>query len=796
MEQSVAFCAHCQEPCVDDVYHNSVSQVFCCLGCREVHAILSQAGLTGVYSIPDSPLPKANSKNHSRDILKDPALVKDLLDLSSEKLHRIRLKLPAIRCAACLWLLEKLGVLLPGILQSRLNFGKQELSLAWDPLVTDLFSIVSLLDRLGYPPDLNMGHNKSSANREYKTGMLEIGVAGFCFGNIMLLAFPEYLSRLSSETVDPALASFFLLLQTGLSLPVMALALKTWGKVFFRPLPYQSLDLPIIIGILVIYLVSMYQILWMGISGYLDSLSGLVFFLLLGRRVQEISYDRLIFDRDYQDWLPLGVDVISGTQIQATPVSKVVVGDKIRIQHQAILPCDATLVSHEALFDFSFITGEQEPVPLNKDALVFAGAKVLSSQAEFLVHKAVSQSYLSSIWSENQKQKAKTIGMQDSIAKNFSPALILLATLGFVFWLPEGFGKAIMVFSSVLIVACPCALALATPIGLGLGVRKLASLGLFLRDTNALEQLLKVRSCVLDKTGTLTQALGSEIEVIYGKISADTGPVFRSLAQCSSHPLSRRIVDWLKDYPELEVQNFIEVPGSGISGLINSQTATLGALNFVNPTASSRFPEGSLMLQHGDTEIVIQFKPLLRPGILRMLQSLSAKFPIYLLSGDRVSQAKVFSGVFSEDRIFMSQTPIMKREFVNRLTQTGNSPLVIGDGLNDTGAFAESQCSLAVIEKSGSLFPTADGIIASEMLHYLPQMLNLAQKHHLIIRTSLFISLFYNIIGLSFALSGLLEPVVCAILMPVSSLSVAIFSAILSSIFYKRVQVPWKFLSS
>jgi len=448
------------------------------------------------------------------------------------------------------------------------------------------------------------------------------------------------------------------------------------------------------------------------------------------------------------------------------------------------------------LFDFSFITGEQEPVPLKKDSQVFAGAKILSSYSEFYVKKTVSQSYLSSIWSENQKQTTEEMGIQESIAQNFSPALLVLAVSGFLFWLPTGWNEALMVFSAVLIVACPCALALATPIGLGLGVRKLASLGLFLRDTRALEQLIQIRSCIFDKTGTLTQALGSEIEIIYGQPDSDAKAAFRSLAACSSHPLSRRISEWLKDYPQLEVLDFVEISGSGISGTVNSLSVALGTVDFVKPQSRELFPNGSLMMKYGENEVVLQFKPLLRPGILQMLKDLSSSLPIYMLSGDRSSQARVFTSVFEEQNILMSQTPAMKREFVQKLNQDGYKPLVIGDGLNDTGAFAESCCSLAVIEKSGSLFPTADGILASEMLYYLPQMLNLAHKHHLIIKASLFISFLYNLVGLSFALSGLLEPVVCAILMPLSSLSVAIFSAILSSVFTKQVQVPWKFHSS
>lgn len=503
-------CHHCGEPCTDTKYIKT-DKSFCCHGCLFVHDLLIESGLNQFYDLVVHPGTRMRSPSSQQnwEYLDDPLLQRRLLDFSDAATNRITLHIPAIHCVACVWLLESLFRLNPGIGSSRVNFARREVAIQYSPSKVRLSELVRLLTSVGYEPVLTLGElEKSKSDPARKRQWLQLGIAGFAFGNIMLFSIPTYLGL--DGLTGTYFQRLFGYLSLFLALPVFIYSACDYWRAAAHSLKHRvlTLDVPIAVGIAALFFQSAFEIFSGRGGGYLDSLAGLIFFLLCGRVFQRVSNDRIIFDRDYKSFFPLAVIKKLPGGEQSSSISELAVGDHLILRNGELIPADAWLVAGSACIDYSFVTGESEHVEKEIGDYLFAGGQQIGGAIEVETLKPVSQSYLTSLWNHEtfQKQRDHNLNtLTNRYSRRFTRIVLTVAIGAALFWILNGdASRGLKAFISVLIVACPCALALAAPFALGSAQRLLARIGVFLKSGLVLERLAQLDSIVFDKTGTLT----------------------------------------------------------------------------------------------------------------------------------------------------------------------------------------------------------------------------------------------------------------------------------------------------
>ena len=419
-------CAHCGEQCDrDHIVRNDL--YFCCEGCKTVYDLLSEHNLCGYYSMD---VPEVISLKHLAHksmerfaFLDDSAIVDSLLEYQLDGKAQVTLKLPSVHCASCVWLLEKLPFINPGIIRSRLQLAGKSITIYYDKEKTSLRSIIELLTMLGYEPELSMATvQKEGQVNSNRTMYIRLAIAGFAFGNTMLFSLPGYFD----EGMN-LMASHFSLLFSGLnlffSLPVILYSALPFFKNAFAGVRSKTmnLDIPIAMGIIALYGRSLYEIFSNSGPGFMDSFTGLVFFLLIGRLFQKKSFDALEFDRDHSSFIPLQCTVLEGEKEISKPVSSINIGDALIIHNQEIIPADSKLLSAIGHIDYSFITGESTPVELIKGGMIYAGARVLGPTLKVEVKREVSRSALLRMWNAEpvSKSESKLLHVSSVFAKYF-----------------------------------------------------------------------------------------------------------------------------------------------------------------------------------------------------------------------------------------------------------------------------------------------------------------------------------------------------------------------------------------
>ena len=787
--QSANVCYHCGEWCGSHGLRK-LDKLFCCHGCQTVYELLVENGLTQFYELDARPGVRVAQ---TPAVLKwryldDPVISRKLLDFSDQDVSRVTLRVPAIHCLGCVWLLENLYRLHPGIGRSRVNFLRKEVSITFTHGRIPLSELARLLASLGYEPELTLADTERhatdpSAKRRY----LQIGVAGFAFGNIMLLSFPSYFGiEAGSERELKGMLAWAAL---ALAVPVLVYSAADYFRSALVALKQRvvTIEVPIAVGLVALFGQSAFEILSDRGAGYLDSLAGLVFFLLCGKLFQSKTFDRLAFDRDFRCFFPLSVMRVADGVEEVVPLAVLRIGDRLRVRHGELIPADARLVHGAALLDYSFVTGESEPVARKENDHLYAGGQQVGGMIEIEVVKAVSQSYLTSVWSQEAFQKPTPNGLEtvtNRFSRRFTWIVITVAFGSALFWSLSDPAKGLRSFTAVLIVACPCALALAAPFALGSAQRWLARRGVFLKDTHVIERLAKVNTVVLDKTGTLTIPGAQGVSFQGERLSAQEARLVHALARVSTHPLSRRIRETLECFGEpLEIGSFIELPGSGIRGEVEGHWICLGSpawlreLNIDSPEVSAR--EGTSVCLAIDGRLRGQFvlEGSLRPEIAQLAQELNAGYEVALLSGDNERERDRFRELFGERvSLHFNQGPGDKLEFIRSLQQQSRTVMMVRDGLNDAGALRQSDVGVAVVEQVGIFSPASDVILDAGMVKRLGAILKFSRAAVRIVRASFLISSLYNVLGISIAARGLLSPIICAILMPLSSVSVVVFA--------------------
>jgi len=781
---STTTCHHCGTHCETASIRNG-DKSFCCQGCRAIYELFTESGNAGYYEgrAMDTELEKYG-------FLDNYEIARQLINFSSPGVSHVTLNLPSVHCSSCVYVLENLPQVHEGVIRLTLNFSEKKASIYYDPELLSLRQLASLLDSIGYAPNFDV-KQEDTQKKASRSLALKIGIAGFCFGNIMLLSFPAYLGMEAADLDQ--FGPFFRGLMLLLAIPAVVYSGRDYLTQAFRSLisDHIHIDVPIALGIVTLFLRSSYEIISQTGEGYMDSLTGLIFFLLIGRWFQQKAYRHLSFERDYKSYFPLAVlkEVDSGEFI-TIPVGEIEANHILHIRHNEIIPADSILLSDQASVDYSFVTGENRLTNLQSGDFLYAGGRQMGPAIRVRATKACSQSYLTQLWNNpafsTEKNSYQNL-MINKVSRYFTWIVIFIAVAAGIYWYTADSSRIWEVVSAILIVACPCALALATPFTNGNTLRIFGRNHLYLRNADTAEQLGKVDVIVFDKTGTLTSTLDAATAFTGKPLNLEEKIWIGTLAAQSTHPLSRRIAENLLERQEKDmISSFSEEPGKGIEGWVANHLIRLGAEKWITGESAN---SGQVAVEI-DNELrgYFTFSSRMRPGLQQNLNELAKIYPLIVLSGDNAHERSWLSKILPPGtEMHFNMSPFEKLSFVKKLQDANRNVLMLGDGLNDAGALQQSDVGFAVTEDVSQFSPASDGILEGNKLIALPRFMKFSKWSHGIILASFILSFLYNTAGLSLAVGGLLTPVLAAILMPVSSISVVAFTTLSGNYLAKKI---------
>lgn len=785
-------CFHCGNSCSHTKIHFE-EKVFCCNGCKSVYELLEKNGLCEYYSLNEKPSLEA-IKIHDRNkfaFLDNETISHKLIQFQNESICNTIFYIPKIHCSSCLWILENLSKLNTGIVHSTVNFEKKEVFIQFSKSNTNLREVVETLDSVGYEPHLSLDDVSNKYTTTDKSVILKLVIAGFCFGNIMMISFADYLAN--QNEVEGKLKIYFQAISLILSIPVIVYAAQEFFITAWKGIKnkYINIDLPVSIAILITFGRSMYDIFILNEMGYLDSMSGIVFFMLIGRWFQSRTYSQLSFDRDYKSFFPIAVLKKNNNSWINLEVSDLKQDDIIKVKHNEIIPVDSILQKGEALIDYNFITGESLPVKVKTGDVIYAGGKQLNSSIELLVSKSVSQSYLTSLWNKYSKQKDESIKQDDYdiVGKYFTYIVLLVSFCSGVYWISQhNITYALNSITTTLIVACPCALLLTKNFTHGRILNILSKYKIYFRNASVLEKLAHINHIIFDKTGTLTYSNLNEIKYVGKELSDEEKSMISSLVLQSNHPLSKSLVQKIGINSVLQVENYKETEGSGIEAWLNEKHIKIGSKEFI----------GGEIQKNKKTKIIISinqkiigeytFHNTYREGLGNIISSLKKEYDLSVLTGDNDSEETNLIKHFGNHvSLKFNQSPLNKYEHICELQNKNKNVMMIGDGLNDSIAFRQSDVSISITESNNNFAPSSDIIIHSSSFQHIAQMIAISKWGKKIIYFVFGFSISYNIIGLIYSIKGILSPVIAAILMPLSTITIISITYYLTYFISKKV---------
>jgi Cu+-exporting ATPase len=782
-------CFHCGNDIIkkDEIIFEDKS--FCCNGCKTVYEIFSQNDLSCYYDFQSAPGATPLDIKGKYDFLANEEIVNKLLEFQESSTAIVSLYIPHIHCSSCIWILENLQRLQPGIIASQVNFPNKKVRITYHSEQTNLKQIVELLCAIGYEPYISLENFDEGKKKVDRSLIYKLGVAFFCFGNIMLLSFPEYFEV--NEFWIEQYKGFFRWLTFALALPAFIYSASGYYVAAWKSIKQGMLNIevPIALGIVVMFVRSTVDIAFDYGQGFFDSMCGLIFFMLLGKLFQQKTYDFLSFERDYKSYFPIAITKVlpNGTE-EAVQVYDIVKGDRLLIRNQELIPVDGILISDKAAIDYSFVTGEAVAIDKKSGDKIYAGGKLMGKVIEMEVLFSVSQSYLTQLWSNDVFQKKvdqKHKSITDKISRYFTPALLLLSVVSFIYWIFIDVSTAFNVFTAILIVACPCALALTAPFTLGNVLRILGNRKLYLKNAIVIEQLAKVDTIVFDKTGTITTNEKTAITYEGETLNDFELKLLKNALRGSNHPLSRRLYDFIPPQDKIEVKHFEEIIGKGVFAELGDNTIKLGSSQFLQHMSENTHKKTKVHVEiNGVYKGSYVFNNQYRKGLEQLFESLTQKYDLIVLSGDNDGERKILEKMLPADTtLVFNQKPEQKLDYIESLQKQGKNVLMIGDGLNDAGALAQSNIGISISENVNVFSPACDGILDASQFQKIDFFLKYSKNAMVTIYMSFGLSLLYNVVGLSFAVTGNLLPIVAAIIMPLSTITIVSFVTIMSNVF-------------
>ena len=786
-------CFHCGDDCGNHPI-TFQDKSFCCNGCKTVYEIFNENDLTCYYDLQNAPGAVPKEIEGKYDFLSQDSIIEKLTEFRSDTAEVATLYIPHIHCSSCIWILENLNKLDPNISSSQVNFGKKTVRVTYNPEATNLKSIVLLLSSIGYEPYISLDDFNSGKNHINRSLIYKLGVASFGFGNIMFLSFPEYFEL--NEFWLEQYKHVFRWLMFAMSIPIVFYSAQDYFISAYKGLKAKllNIDVPIALGVSVLFIRSTIEIIFDLGSGFFDSLAGLIFFLLVGKFFQQKTYDFLSFERDYKSYFPIAITKIdkngAESSIQVYDIEK---GDRILIRNEELIPVDGILINGKGEIDYSFVTGESQTVSKKSGDKLFAGGKQTSGVIELEALKSVEQSYLTQLWSNDVFNKNKEDGfatITNKVSKHFTIAILSIALVATTFWLITDASKAMNVFTAVLIIACPCAIALSAPFTFGNLLRIFGKLKFYIKNASVIEKLAQIDTVIFDKTGTITSNKSSNAIYDGELLSDNESLVLKNSLRGSNHPLSRSLYNILDEHNIVTLDTFEEHIGKGIEAKHNDVNLKIGSASFVGNTQEAAVLNTTVHISSNNVyKGKYTFYNSYRKGVSKLFNKLKKQFDLVILSGDNEGERENLKKLLpAKTKLIFNQKPEDKLEFIKYHQSEGAKVLMIGDGLNDAGALAQSDVGIAISEDVNVFSPACDAILDASKFKELYAYIKASKSAIKIIKWSFVLSFIYNVVGLYFAVTGQLAPVVAAILMPLSSISIVVFTTVFTNLLGRKLK--------
>ncbi|MCW2244835.1 Cu2+-exporting ATPase [Azospirillum fermentarium] len=776
-------CQHCGQelPVGVEPAPESGAGSFCCSGCAAAYDMVRGLGLERYYDRrtvdpaarplrPDADAPAIDYAPHAHD--------------GGDGTASLHLMIDGLQCAACVWLIETVLARQPGVVQARMNMTTRRLTIRWNTGEADANGVVDVVTRLGYRAVPFDPGRLGNAQKKTETELLRaMAVAGFAASNVMLLSVSVWAGY--TQGMGPATRDLMHWLSALICLPAIAYCVRPFARSAFAALRRgrTNMDVPITIGVLLATGMSLYETMNSGLHAYFDGAVMLLFFLLIGRYLDQRARGRARSAAEHLLGLQATAVTVLGADGRSSirPPEQVEPGATVLVAMGERVPVDGVVLDGVSDLDTALITGETVPNAVKPGDRVFAGMMNLTAPLRLTVTAVGEGTLLAEIvrlMEVAEQGRAKYVAIADRVSRLYAPVVHVAALSTFLGWFFLGrveWQDALMNAVAVLIITCPCALALAVPVVQVIASGRLMRQGILLKSATALERLATIDTVVFDKTGTLTEG---RPEARLSGIDAAVLRLAAGMAGASRHPLARALVRAVPGVPV--TAGVREVPGAGLAldtddGEIRLGSRVFtGAASTADDDAMAAGPE-LWLARPGHAPVRIGFTDTPRPDAAAVVAVLKARgMAVSLLSGDRPGAVRAVAGALGIDDWKAAQSPTDKTDALHALTAAGRRVLMVGDGLNDAPALAAATVSMSPSTAVDVSQTAADVVFQGRNLSPIAEALAVSRQSGVLVRQNFAIAIVYNICAVPLAMAGMLTPLLAALAMSSSSLLVIV----------------------